>query len=196
MSVYKLELEKASIIIKKETIVYDIPDGTTFAYSDFSDPEALKKVIPYVNNGNYGNNIFYGCKFPTDITDVEFRICKGRTAFGSLTNPNINRSGFGATCIFVVSKEFNGSREYKQFGVVEPYFDDWEGHEIPESYFERHIIPAQFCIGYLDVKNKRFVANPVFQFNYGITDEFKLGTTTSTERDLSIEFENNIKRNK
>lgn len=33
--------------------------------------------------------------------------------FGSLTNPNINRSGFGATCIFVVSEDFNGSREYK-----------------------------------------------------------------------------------
>ena len=93
MSVYKLELEKASIIIKKETIVYDIPDGTTFAYSDFSDPEALKKVIPYVNNGNYGNNIFYGCKFPTDITDVEFRICKGGSAFGDVTNPNNRISG-------------------------------------------------------------------------------------------------------
>lgn len=33
MSVYKLELEKASIIIKKETIVYDIPNGTTFGFS-------------------------------------------------------------------------------------------------------------------------------------------------------------------
>lgn len=116
--------------------------------------------------------------------------------FGNLTNPNVNRSGFGATCIFVVSKDFVGSREYKQFEIVESHFDDWEEQEVPESYFERHIIPAQFCIGYLDVKNKRFVANPVFQFNYGITDEFKLGTTTSTERDLSIEFENNIKRNK
>ena len=93
MSVYKLELEKASIIIKKETIVYDIPDGTTFAYSDFSDPEALKKIIPYVNNGNYGKNILAECIFPTDITDVEFRICKGRTAFNNVTNPNNTISG-------------------------------------------------------------------------------------------------------
>ncbi len=116
--------------------------------------------------------------------------------FGSLTNPNINRSGFGATCIFVVSKEFNGSREYKQFGVVESHFDDWEDHEIPESYFERNIIPSQFCIGYLDVKNKRFVANPNFQFNYGITDDFALGRTTSIESDLTIELENNIRRSK
>ena len=91
MSVYKLELEKASIIIKKETV--DIPDGVTFAYSDFSDIKNLKKVLPYVNNGNYGYNIFYGCKFPTDITDVEFRICNGRTAFGSVTNPNNKISG-------------------------------------------------------------------------------------------------------
>ena len=87
--------------------------------------------------------------------------------FGSLTNSNINRSGLGATCIFVVSKEFNGSRECKQFRVVESHFDDWEDHEIPESFFERDIILNQFCIGYLDVKNKRFVANPNFQFNYG-----------------------------
>ena len=26
--------------------------------------------------------------------------------FGNLTNPNVNRSGIGATCIFVVSKQF------------------------------------------------------------------------------------------
>ena len=66
MSVYKLELEKASIIIKKETIInpppvietVDIPDGTTFGYSDFSDIENLKKVLPYVNNGNYGAHLF------------------------------------------------------------------------------------------------------------------------------------------
>lgn len=116
--------------------------------------------------------------------------------FDSLTNPDINRSGFGTTCIFAVSKDFRGSREYRQYGVVESHFDDWEDQEIPKSFFERHIIPTQFFIGYLDVKNKRFVANPVFQFNYGIIDEFRLGTTTSTERDLSIELGNNIKRNK
>ena len=93
MSVYKLELEKASIIIKKETIVYDIPDGTTFAYSDFSDPEALKKVIPYVNNGNYGYNIFCYCKFPKDIKDIEFRICNGKSAFYGVTNTDNRNSG-------------------------------------------------------------------------------------------------------
>jgi hypothetical protein len=116
--------------------------------------------------------------------------------FGSLTNPDINRSGFGATCIFVVSKDFHGSREYKQFGIVESHFDDWEDQQVRETYFERHIIPKQFCIGYLDVNNKRFVANPSFQFNYGINDELSLGTTTATERDLSIELENSIRRSR
>lgn len=91
MSVYKLELEKASIIIKKETIVYDIPDGVTFAYSDFSDPEALKKVIPYVNNGNYGTHLFYSCKFPTVMDrSIKFRIANGRNSFsviGATDNP-------------------------------------------------------------------------------------------------------------
>ena len=87
MSVYKLELEKASIIIKKETIVYDIPDGTTFGYSDFSDPEALKKVIPYVNNGNYGSYLFYGCKFPLIIDESnEFKIANGLYTFNKVGN--------------------------------------------------------------------------------------------------------------
>ena len=54
----------------------------------------------------------------------------------------------------------------------------------------------KFCIGYLDVKNKRFVANPNFQFNYGITDDFALGRTTPIEIDLTIELENNIRRSK
>lgn len=100
MSVYKLELEKASIIIKKETIInpppvietVDIPDGVTFAYSDFSNIKNLKKVLPYVNNGNYGYNIFTSCKFPEDIKDIEFRICNGKSAFAGVTNLN-NKSG-------------------------------------------------------------------------------------------------------
>ena len=90
MSVYKLELEKASIIIKKETIVYDIPDGVTFAYSDFSDIENLKKVLPYINNGNYGAHILYGCKFPTVMDrSIKFRIANGGSAFmiGTMDNP-------------------------------------------------------------------------------------------------------------
>ena len=116
--------------------------------------------------------------------------------FGSLTDPNVNKSGTGATLLFIVPKYFSGSREYRQYGVVESHYDDWEDQAVPESYFERSVIPKQFCIGYLDVKNKRLVANPSFQFNYGITDEFALGTTTATERDLSIELENSIRRSK
>lgn len=98
MSVYKLELEKASIIIKKETIInpppvietVDIPDGVTFAYSDFSDIENLKKVLPYINNGNYGAHILYGCKFPTVMDrSIKFRIANGVSAFnmGTMDNP-------------------------------------------------------------------------------------------------------------
>ena len=99
MSVYKLELEKASIIIKKETIInpppvitnVDIPDGVTFGYSDFSDIENLKKVLPYINNGNYGAHILYGCKFPTVMDrSIKFRIANGVSAFnmlGTLDNP-------------------------------------------------------------------------------------------------------------
>ncbi len=113
--------------------------------------------------------------------------------FGNLTNPKINRSGFGATCIFIVPKSFQGSREFIQYGIVEAHFDDWEAQEVPETYFERHIVPKQFCVGYLDVKGKRFVANPDFQFNYGITDEFALGAITPIQRDLSVEL-NNIGR--
>ena len=98
MSVYKLELEKASIIIKKETIInpppvitnVDIPDGVTFGYSDFSDIENLKKVLPYINNGNYGAHILYGCKFPTVMDrSIKFRIANGVSAFnmGTMDNP-------------------------------------------------------------------------------------------------------------
>ena len=62
MSVYKLELEKASIIIKKETIINpppDIPDGVTFGYSDFSKKETFDRILDYVNNGNYGQYLFW-----------------------------------------------------------------------------------------------------------------------------------------
>ena len=114
--------------------------------------------------------------------------------FGNLTNPEINRSGFGATCIFAVSKSFKGSREFIQYGVIENHYDDLEDKEVPETYFERYVIPKQFCIGYLDVINKRFVANPDFQFNYGITDEFVLGTTSATQRDISVELNKSVGR--
>lgn len=82
MSVYKLELEKASIIIKKETIINpppDIPDGTTFGYSDFSDIENLKKVLPYVNNGNYGQYLFGNAKF--NNYEIEIRPASGDRTF-------------------------------------------------------------------------------------------------------------------
>lgn len=116
-----------------------------------------------------------------------------RLDFGSLTNPNVNRNpeGIGATILFVVPNSFSGSRDYEQYGVVESHYDDFEDQEVPESYFERHVVPKQFCIGYLDVKNKRFIANPYFQFNYGIADEFELSTTSES---LSIDLNNNIGR--
>lgn len=108
--------------------------------------------------------------------------------FGSLNNPNVNRSGYGATCLFVVPKYLTGSREYMQYGITDAHFDDWEDRQIPKTYFERRVIPTQFCIGYLDVINKKFVVNPNFQFNYGVTDEFALGSTTTSARDLSSEL--------
>lgn len=114
--------------------------------------------------------------------------------FGNLSNPNVNRSGFGATCLFVVPKYLTGSREYIQYGITDAHFDDWEDRQIPKTYFERRVIPTQFCIGYLDVINKKFIVNPNFQFNYGITDEFALGTMTTSERDLSSELDKSSRR--
>ena len=104
----------------------------------------------------------------------------------------------------LIQNEINGygpltellEKENNSFEMWRYHFDDWEDQQVPETYFERHIIPKQFCIGYLDVNNKKFVANPNFQFNYGITDEFALGTTTAMERDLSVELENSIRRSK
>lgn len=114
--------------------------------------------------------------------------------FDSLSNPDVNRSGFGATCLFVVPKYLTGSREYIQYGVTDAHFDDWENRQIPKTCFERRVIPTQFCIGYLDVINKRFIANPSFQFNYGVTDEFALGTTTTSQRDLSSELDKSSRK--
>lgn len=88
MSVYKLELEKASIIIKKETIINpppDIPDGVTFGYSDFSDIENLKKVLPYVNNGNYGQYLFGNAKFSTNY-EIEIRPANGDRTFSGASH--------------------------------------------------------------------------------------------------------------
>ena len=83
MSVYKLELEKASIIIKKETIINpppDIPDGVTFGYSDFSKKETFDRILDYVNNGNYGQYLFGNAKFSTDY-EIEIRPANGDRTF-------------------------------------------------------------------------------------------------------------------
>ena len=73
MSVYKLELEKASIIIKKETIInpppvietVDIPNGTTFGRSNFeTNPEAIYLLSNYINTGTYNGSLFYYATFP------------------------------------------------------------------------------------------------------------------------------------
>ena len=114
--------------------------------------------------------------------------------FGSLSNPNVNRSGFGATCLFVVSKYLTGSREYMQYGITDAHYDDFEDRQIPKTYFEREVIPTQFCIGYLDVINKEFIVNPNFQFNYGVTDEFVLGSITTSGRDLASELDKTNKK--
>lgn len=90
-------------------------------------------------------------------------------------------------------KSITGSREYIQYGITEPHFDDWEG-KIPETYFARRVIPKQFCIGFLDVKNKEFVFNRNFQINYGVTDEFELGLSSQIETDLSTIIQNNTGR--
>ncbi len=58
----------------------------------------------------------------------------------------------------------------------------------------RYVIPKQFCIGFLDVKNKEFVFNPNFQFNYGVTDEFELGISSQIQTDLSTIIQNNTER--
>lgn len=96
--------------------------------------------------------------------------------------------------MFCVSKDIVGSRKYIQYGINDAHFDDWEDRQVPKTYFVRRVIPTQFCIGYLDVINKKFIINPNFQFNYGITDEFVLGSTTTSERDLSIELNENSRR--
>lgn len=116
--------------------------------------------------------------------------------FNDLTDPNINRSGFGATCLFVVSKSVDGSREYYQHCIKESYYDDLDEEEVPETCFERKVIPRQLCIGYLDVKNKTFKFNPNFQFNFGVVDEFELGFSSREEMDLSNEIMNQCGRKK
>ena len=192
------DLDSANSIMRKgficskseiESLPNEILDDTPIEYE--IDADGVQTAI---YNGGQCQLRQNGIRDELDDTQHFFENTYCNLNFNNLTNPKVNRSGFGATCIFVVSKFFHGSREYKQYGVIESHFDDWEECEVDESYFERHVIPKQFCIGYLDVKNKKFVANPNFRFNYGITDEFEIGTTSSVQRDLSVDLNNNIRR--
>ena len=187
------DLESANNTIQKGFIVQseeivDIPTNIlenmpiAFEYDD----EGIRTSI---YNGGQCEVRLSGIRAELDDTQHFFENTYCNLDFGILSNPDVNRSGFGATCLFVVSKYLTGSREYVQYGVTDDHFDDWEDRQIPKTYFERHVIPTQFCIGYLDVINKRFILNPNFQLNYGVTDEFALGTTTRSEIDLSIEFD-------
>ena len=192
------DLESANNIIQKGFIVQsveidDIPTNIlenmpiAFEYDD----EGIRTSI---YNGGQCEVRLNGVKDELFDTQHFFENTYCNLDFGSLSNPDVNRSGFGATCLFVVSKYLTGSREYVQYGVTDVHFDDWENRQIPKTYFERHVIPTQFCIGYLDVINKGFILNPNFQLNYGVTDEFALGTTTKSGIDLSIEFDKISKR--
>lgn len=188
------DLESANNIIQKGFIVQsveidDIPTNIlenmpiAFEYDD----EGIRTSI---YNGGQCEVRLNGVKDELADTQHFFENTYCNLDFGSLSNPNVNRSGFGATCLFVVPKCLTGSRQYVQYGVTDAHFDDWENRQIPK----RQVIPTQFCIGYLDVINKRFILNPNFQLNYGVTDEFALGTTTKSEIDLSIEFDKISKR--
>lgn len=114
--------------------------------------------------------------------------------FGSLTNANVNRTGKGATCLFMVSNYVKGSRSRYQYCVTESGYDNFSDEEIPERYSIIEVIPRQYCLGYLDVKNKKFVFNPNFQFNFGIDDEFAMGRSNIEEQNLSNEIFRNVHR--
>lgn len=187
------DLESANNIMQKGFIVQsmeidNIPTDIlknrpiAFEYND-------KKIRTSIYNGGQCGVRLNGIRDELADTQHFFENTYCNLDFGSLSNPNVNRSGFGATCLFVVPKYLTGSREYVQYGVTDAHFDDWENRQIPKTYFERRVIPTQFCIGYLDVINKRFIVNTNFQFNYGVTDEFALGTTTTSQIDLSNELE-------
>lgn len=151
-----------------------------------------KNVRTYIYNGKKCNIRPNGIRDELSDTQHFFENTNCNLNFGAITHPNVNRSGFGATCLFIVPKSITGSREYIQYGKTEPHFDDWEEKEIPETYFVRCVIPKQFCIGFLDVKKKEFVFNPNFQFNYGVTDEFELGISSQIQTDLSTIIQSNV----
>lgn len=171
------ELDKIPVDLSMESPI-------TLEYTD--------NIKTLIYNGGKCKNRLNGIRDELSDTQHFFENTHCHLDFASITNPNINRSGFGATCLFVVPKNIKDSREYLQYGITEPHFDEWEDVEIPETYFVRKIIPKQFCIGYLDIKNKEFVFNPDFRFNYGITDDFELGSYSSLYLDLSNIINNNV----
>ncbi len=148
----------------------------------------------YIYNGKKCKIRSNGIRDELSDTQHFFENTNCNLNFGDITSPNVSRSNYGATCLFVVSKSITGSREYVQYGIKEEHFDDFEDEVIPETYFARYVIPKQFCIGFLDVKNKEFVFNPNFQFNYGVTDEFELGISSQIQTDLSTIIQNNTER--
>ena len=192
------DLESADNIIQKGFIVQseEIDDIPTDILK--SKPVAFEynneKIRTSIYNGGQCEIRLSGIKDELADTQHFFENTYCNLDFGSLSNPDVNRSGLGATCLFCVSKYIVGSREYIQYGITDAHFDDWEDRQVPKTYFVRKVIPTQFCIGYLDVINKKFIINPNFQFNYGITDEFVLGSTTTSKRDLSIELNENSRR--
>ena len=192
------DLESADNIMQKGFIVQseeidDIPTDIlknkpiAFEYDD-------ERIRTSIYNGGQCEIRLSGVKDELADTQHFFENTYCNLDFDSLSNPNVNRSGFGATCLFCVPRYITGSREYIQYGITDAHFDDWEDRQVPKTCFKRRVIPTQFCIGYLDVINKKFVINPNFQFNYGITDEFALGSTSTSERDLSIELNKTSRR--
>ena len=192
------DLESANNIMQKGFIVKSMENDNiptdilenmpiTFEYDD-------KGIRTSIYSGDQCEVRLSGIRDELADTQHFFENTYCNLDFGSLSNPNVNRSGFGATCLFVVPKYLTGSREYMQYGITDAHFDDWEDRQIPKTYFVRQVIPTQFCIGYLDVINKKFIVNPNFQFNYGVTDEFALGAITTSEIDLSIELNKTSRR--
>ena len=149
------DLESANNIIQKGFIVQsveidDIPTNIlenmpiAFEYDD----EGIRTSI---YNGGQCDVRLSGIRDELADTQHFFENTYCNLDFDSLSNPNVNRSGFGATCLFVVPKCLTGSRQYVQYGVTDVHFDDWENRQIPKTYFERQVIPTQFCIGYYKI---------------------------------------------
>ncbi len=192
------DVESASSIIKKGYVVSTSKLDELPRNVKGQEPIAIEydseNVRTYIYNGGKAEIRMSGIVDELADTQHFFANTSCNLDFGGITNPSVNRSGFGATCLFVVPKSIVGSREYLQYGVTEKHFDDFEDEEIPEAYFARRVIPKQFCIGFLDVKNKKFVFNPDFKFNYGVTDEFELGTSSQLQTDLSTIIQNSSGR--